>query len=155
MRRSWNRMESIPIASIDSQKELKQAINDWSEGNRHLKKLLWTCYNNNVVTSGCHSGHGKGVPYIDFDYQGSNTEKLKQIISTTLSIGNSQIFIMFGGNPRSGADWYKTVINSCPLLVKDTKRFLIGLTKATENNVEIQDESVENLLNICALLMSI
>lgn len=152
MRKSYNRMESIPIDSITSEKELKRAINDWAEGSRPLKNLLWACYENNVKTSGCHSGHGRGLPYIDFDPDGSNREKLVQVLSTAHNFGNSQIFIMFNGNPYSGPDWYKTVIDTFPLIIKDARKFLVELTKAVSSEEKTIDIAIENLLNICDFL---
>ena len=147
MRRFWNRMESIPVNEL-TDKERKRAIDDWSEGNRYLKRLLWTCYENGVETSGCHSGHGRGTPYVDFRIDTSSREKIKSLVAAALSIGNGQVFAMFNGNPWSGPDWHRPIICTSPFKHKDSKKFLTRLCKAVEEN-EIQDEAIENFINIC------
>ena len=43
----------------------EKAAIDFSEGNENLRKLLMYCFENNIKTSGCCSGHnGKTRPYI-------------------------------------------------------------------------------------------
>lgn len=152
MRESWNRMESIPIKTFISEKALKRAINDWAEGNRYLKNLLWACYENGIETSGCHSGHGRGTPYVDFRIDTTPREKIKPLVSAALSIGNGQVFAMFNGNPRSGPDWHRPTICMSPFKINDSKRFLKELCKAAKADEDVKDEAIENFMNICEFM---
>lgn len=141
-------MESIPVKSLGD-KELKQAITDWSEGNRHLKKLLWRCYKAGVETSGCHSGHRKSTPYVDFQIEGTARTKLRKILSSTLDLGDAEVFLSFGGNPWSGPDWYKPVVLTAPLKVEYTTIFFKSLIASLKEKKESQnDEIVKAFMDI-------
>lgn len=145
---TWNRMESIPINSL-SDKELKEAMKDWAEGNRHLEKLLWTCYETGVETSGCHSGHGIGIPYIDFRVDSSSRTKLENLLTATLGLGSAQVFLSFSGNPRSGPDWYMPTILVSPYRAKDTTKFFKKLCSSLKNNRKKNtDEFINEFMDI-------
>lgn len=98
----YNNIKSIPIESIPK-KEITKAIKEWSEGDKSMERLLWSCYNKNIKTCGCHAG---SRPYIEFKYQ-ENIEKIIPLIEVTQEQLDSQILIMVdGGNPFSGPEWY-------------------------------------------------
>lgn len=67
----YNNIKSIPIDSIPKE-EIKIAIKEWAEGDESMEKLLLTCYDKGIKTSGCHAGAGS---YIAFSYQ----EKINKI----------------------------------------------------------------------------
>lgn len=103
----YNHSNSIPVDSIPNY-EIAQAIKEWAEGDEAMEKLLWTCYDKNIKTDGCHAGAG---PYIDFNYQ-DKIEELSKLIDTTQKIKGSQVMISVdGGNPFSGPEWYLPYIS--------------------------------------------
>ena len=107
----WNCKKSIPVAEL-SEAELKEAIHEWAEGCDSLEELLWLCYNNGIKTNGCCAG-AHHFAYVDF-LLNEGKEKLLEVMSTAWKYGKINFFCQFYGNPRSGPDWYKTVINLSP-----------------------------------------
>ena len=64
-----------------------QDINEWSEGNEHLEKLLIACRENNVPSMFCCAGHGKNsTAYIVFKM---NKETIRKIYSIINSLKNT------------------------------------------------------------------
>ena len=99
----YNNMKSIPIDSLTLD-ELRVAIKEWSEDNESLEKLLWCCKNNNVETMGCHVSK---VSYLEIRINDSEKEILK-LMDVTFKKDDFQIILNpDGGNPFSGAEWYK------------------------------------------------
>lgn len=99
----YNNMKSIPIDSLTLD-ELRVAVKEWSEGNESLEKLLWCCKNNNVETMGCHVSK---VSYLEICINDSEKEILK-LMDVTFKKDDFQIILNpDGGNPFSGAEWYK------------------------------------------------
>lgn len=102
----YNHLKSIPIENIPSE-DMGRAIKEWSEGDESLEKFLWTCYQKNIKTSGCHAG---SHPYIDFVDQ-DNFERISCLLDVTEKTAGSNILLSVdGGNPFSGPDWYKPTI---------------------------------------------
>ena len=59
----------------------EKAANDFSEGNEALKKLLTFCFENDIKTSACCSGHnGKKKPYIQFVLNDKNIKAIMKIL---------------------------------------------------------------------------
>lgn len=62
-------------------------IENWSEGNEHLKNLLTSCRDNEVSSMYSCAGHGKGKPtYITVEMNEQTIEKIYNIISQTSDI---------------------------------------------------------------------
>jgi hypothetical protein len=150
----YNHKASIPIDSIPKE-EIGTAIEEWSEGNEHLKQLLWNCYNNGIKTNGCC---GDCAFYIDFSFP--NSEKLGTLFETMYSIPNTQISIHVDGAPNIFGDteWYKTVINFGVPQVKKEERLNAGnkmfdtLNNAFINNLN-EEKSIDNsILNLISFL---
>ena len=100
----YNNIKSIPIENI-SKGDLNQAIKEWAEGDEALERLLWSCYNNGIRTTGCHSGKR---PYLGIEYEEKNKDIISVIIDSTLDEKQSQVLITpDGGNPFSGPTWYR------------------------------------------------
>lgn len=100
----YNNMKSIPIESL-SDEELKEAIKEWAEGDEAMERLLWSCFNNGIKTSGCHAG---SRPYLGIEYEKESKEKIIQVIKTVMDEKESQVLLEpDGGNPFSGPSWYK------------------------------------------------
>ena len=102
----YNNITSIPIESIPKE-ELAQAIHEWAEGDEAMERLLWSCYNHGIETSGCHAG---ADPFLGF-YLNNETENISRILNTTNNIPFFQILLSpDGGNPFSGPNWQKPMI---------------------------------------------
>jgi len=98
----YNRIVSIPIDSIPKE-EISIAIKEWAEGDEAMERLLWTFYDKNIKTNGCHAG---ARPYIGFRYQKRINEVIP-LFDTILTIPGSQILASIdGGNPFSGPEWH-------------------------------------------------
>ena len=103
----YNNYESIPIDSL-KEEELKTAIKEWAEGSPAMEELLWTFYHSGIKTNGCHA---EARPFIGFNYDPQEKEKISRLMDAALSIKGSNISISpDGGNPFSGKDWYKPTI---------------------------------------------
>ena len=127
----WNYGCSIPILAL-SEAERKEAIHEWAEGNDSLERLLWNCYENKVVTNGCCAGEHHR-PYVDFLIEESSRDALKQILDAADNRSNYKaIFLMSGGNPYSGPDWYKPILGISPC--KERKSFFDDLNSYSENS---------------------
>lgn len=99
----WNHMKTIPIYSLTDE-ERKEAIKEWAEGNEHLEKLLWNCYNNGIETAGCHYGRSS---YFQIHVNDSN-DAVRRMLYKAKEIPKVQVLaVMEGHNPRSGPTWYE------------------------------------------------
>ena len=59
----------------------EEAAKDFSEGNEGLRKLLMYCFENNIKTIGCCSGHnGETTPYIAFELSDQNMQAILKIL---------------------------------------------------------------------------
>lgn len=97
----YNNMKSIPISSIPKN-EMKQAISEWAEGSKNMKKLLWNCLKNNVETNGCHA---EKRPYLEIIVNDSH-DKVKKMLREVEGINGAEVVIFpDGGNPLSGPNW--------------------------------------------------
>lgn len=108
---NWNRGASIPVSDLN-ESELKEAIHEWAEGCDSLEELLWLCHNNGLETNGCDAGNHH-YAYIDF-LLNDGSEKLLKVLSAAWEYGKVNFYCQFSGNPRSGPNWNKTVINISP-----------------------------------------
>ena len=116
----WNRMVSIPVNSL-THEELKEAIHEWAEGHEELEELLWTCYQEGIETAGSHVGeHGN---YFQFYADSNSTKQLNRIFSATESYGFAETHMMFGANPFSGPNWYRTHVDIECLLPEKVGEF--------------------------------
>lgn len=130
----YNRIQSIPVSSIPKE-EMAQAIKEWAEGDEAMERLLWACYNNGLITNGCHAG---AFPYISFNPQKDGKELLS-LFEVTQNEDDFQILITIdGGNPFSGPEWYLPNINfSNSTEYKDEADIYFDkLTQAIENKKE-------------------
>lgn len=75
--------ETIGNGKLDAQNEdEKLDIENWSEGNEHLKKLLESCRDNQVPSMYCCAGHGDGRPaYITVQMNEKTMGKIYHIMS--------------------------------------------------------------------------
>ena len=144
----YNSGASIPISSL-SDEELKTAIHEWAEGNDSLESLLWKCYKNGIETQGSHSGLNS---YLQIGLK-SHKDKLLKLLGTIHQLSDSDIFIQpNGGNPFSGADWYKPSISigSSTSTKEESDYFFNVLSNAIdEDNTKQADEDslILELLN--------
>lgn len=99
----YNHMESIAFSEIP-ENEIGQAIKEWSQGNKHMERLLWGCRINRVETMGCHP---LGRPYLDMTVNNSHN-KIRNMLNVAQTIPNSIVLLTpDGGNPLSGEKtWY-------------------------------------------------
>ena len=125
----WNSGASVPIHSLTSE-ELKDAIHEWSEGSEELERLLWTCYRRGLETGGCHIG--KYNNYLEFYISPESSEYLKRTLSVAESYGFAETFMMFGGNPLSGPNWYRTSISVDCLIPENVGGFYERINDALE-----------------------
>ncbi|MBQ9266935.1 MAG: hypothetical protein IJ217_01425 [Clostridia bacterium] len=129
----WNHGSSIPISSLD-EVQLKEAMKAWSEENPYMERLLWSCYNNNVVTSGCCVHE----LYLVLNVSNSSDTNLRRIIAAAEKFGNARLQLsMSASNPFSGPDWHQNF-----LIISTSKRnrknlFLQSLSEAFENHEDI------------------
>lgn len=104
---NYNNGSSVPAKELSS-KELKKAINAWSEGDKDLKNLLFTSYKLDLETSSCCAGSPYISYYLDDKKQINNIKKMLQLFRDEDDI---QILITpDGGNPFSGKNWYRPFI---------------------------------------------
>ena len=104
---NYNNGSSVPAKELSS-KELKKAINIWSEGDKDLKNLLFTSYKLDLETSSCCAGSPYISYYLDDKKQINNIKKMLQLFRDEDDI---QILITpDGGNPFSGKNWYRPFI---------------------------------------------
>ena len=126
----WNSGKSIPVYSLTPE-ELKEAIHEWAEGCEELEKLLWTCYRKGIETAGSHVG--KHNNYLDFYVNSNSVNQLKRVLSVAESYGFAETFMMFGGNPFSGPDWYRTHVDISCLIPENVREFYTCTTQVLEN----------------------
>lgn len=134
---TWNRIVSIPVKSL-TREELKEAIHEWAEGCDELEKLLWTCYEKGLETAGSHVG--KRNNYLDFYVASNSKNQLRKVLSVAEMYGFSETFMMFGGNPISGPEWYRTHVDVSCLIPENVAEFYRSITQALED--ETQEVSV-------------
>lgn len=100
----YNSSKTIPIDSL-SKEELKVAIKEWSEGIEGLERLLWSFYNKNIKTSGCHAGPHS---YIGLKYNSNYKDSIIKLFNYALLFkGTKTMLSPDGGNPFSGPSWYE------------------------------------------------
>lgn len=59
----------------------EKAANDFSEGNEILKELLKFCFENNIKTTSCCSGHnGNKRPYVQFEFDDNNMKAILKML---------------------------------------------------------------------------
>ena len=139
----WNRMVSIPVNSL-TQEELREAIHEWAEGCEELEKLLWTCYHKGIETGGSHVG--KHNNYFEFYVDFNSTSLLQRILSAAETYGFAETFMMFGGNPFSGPNWYRTNLCIECLIPEKVAEFY------SQVNHTLEDET-QNISARCFALM--
>ncbi|MBE5821488.1 MAG: hypothetical protein E7311_02730 [Clostridiales bacterium] len=144
---SWNDGSSIRISEL-KEEQVKQAIKEWSEGSEALEKLLWNCYKNKVITTGCDSGNHNHFPYLRFLIDESAQENVKKILLATDNFAQSEILIKFGGNPHSGPDWYKSSISVKPIRKEDANVFFSKINCVLQKKENDINEYVELLLSL-------
>ena len=150
----YNRSTSIPIDSIPKE-EITKAIEEWCEGNEHLKRLLWSCYNKGIKTDGCC---GDVAYYIEFSYP--NSDKLGSLFDAMYSIPDSEVLISVdGGNIFSTLEWDKSSIGfGVNHKVGTTERASVGNNifdrlNDTVNNTEDKEQNIDNsILNLISYL---
>ena len=126
----YNHIKSIPVDSIPKE-EIKQAIHEWAEGSKAMEKLLWTCYEKNIKTCGCHA---EARPWISFKYQ-DNLDRIIPLFYETQKVLDSQIVIMVdGGNPFSGPEW-------------DLSSIAVGINSIKEDEIEKYFDNLNTILN--------
>ena len=60
----------------------EQAARDFSEGNETLRQLLMHCFENNIETIGCCSGHdGQKMPYLGFKFNDKNMQAIIKMLA--------------------------------------------------------------------------
>ncbi len=98
----YNNGSSIPLEEVD---DIEEAIEHWAEGSTSLKKLLETCIlKEGIETNGCHYGIN---PYLDFSVNDKH-DIVAPLLTASAPNKKTQFLIMpDGGNPFSGALWYK------------------------------------------------
>ena len=130
----YNNMKSIMIDKL-SEKELNIAIKEWAENDNSLEKLLWSCYNNGVQTSGCHVG---AYSYLSIHVNDSKKEVIKLLDAFQKIKGTKIVIMPDGGNPFSGEDWYEPGLTFCfqKLYKKETDEILDSLTDTLNNKKE-------------------
>lgn len=77
----------------------EKAANDFSEGNEALKELLMFCFENDIKTTSCCSGHnGQKRPYIQFEFDDNNMNHILKMLKQ-LSLGDAIKDIAFTKQP--------------------------------------------------------
>lgn len=103
----YNNGSSIPIENL-SASELRESIKEWSEGNKALEQLLWTCLDNGVETHGSHVGPNS---YLDIIVNDSY-DKVRNMIYSVQDIDGFRLMCTpDGGNPFSSKYFYKASIS--------------------------------------------
>ena len=60
---------------------VEKAADDFSEGNETLKELLTFCFENDIKTTACCSGHnGQKMPYIQFEFNDKNMQPILKML---------------------------------------------------------------------------
>lgn len=95
---SFNNGKSLNIEEIN---DIEKAIEDFSEGNIYLQRLLLECYDNNIKTIACCAGHKEeeSFPYIAFSYSEKNEQILYYLMS---NLKDSGILFTYNNNSFSG-----------------------------------------------------
>lgn len=124
-------MVSIPVNRL-SEEELKEAIPEWSEGSPGLEHLLWRCYECKVATNGSDAGNHGHPAYVSYTIGESERENLVRILNATLRFANSDVYVTFYGNPWSGSDWHKGIIDTSPNKREDAEQFFEVLTSSLD-----------------------
>lgn len=147
---TWNHGASIPVSDL-TESELKEAIHEWAEGCDSLEELLWLCNQNGLETNGCDAGNHH-FAYIDFLLKEENA-KLMEIMSAAWNYGKCNFFCLFFGNPRSGRDWYKTVINLSPRKNADAVPLFNELCSVLKKEKSVSESQVcKKLLELIEFL---
>lgn len=82
-----------------------EAANDFSEGNEGLRKLLMYCFENDIQTIGCCSGHnGESTPYIAFELNDQNMQPILKMLKN-LKVTNSIECLILTKQPGSIANF--------------------------------------------------
>ena len=114
-----------------------------------MEELLLLCNKNGWPTSGCDAGNHGHHPYLDFNLE-NGFKKLEKVISAVWNFKEgSGIDILFGGNPKSGPDWYKTTVDIYPAKKKDAELFWQELVEV------VNTEKYDPLTNSCQYLLKI
>ena len=122
----WNSGVSVPVHAL-THDELKEAIHEWAEGSEKLERLLWTCYEKGLETGGCHIGPYSN--YLEFYVNTNSAEQLKKVLATAESYGFTEAFMMFGGNPLSGPNWYRTSLAVDCLIPENVDEFYARINR--------------------------
>jgi len=146
----YNNIKLIPIDSIPKD-EIKIAIKEWAEGDNSMEKLLLTCYDKGIKTSGCHAGAGS---YIAFSYQ-EKINKISCLLSCIEKFPGSQILVCIdGGNPFSGPEWFipDITIGFDTEYDDETDRYLDMLTETLKN--DNNEEKIHPLFDLIEFLIN-
>lgn len=96
---SFNNGKSLNIEELT---DVEKALEDFSEGNVYLQKLLLECYSNNIKTVACCAGHKEeeSFPYIAFSYSNENEQALYYLMSKLKDFG---VLFTYNANSFSGS----------------------------------------------------
>lgn len=149
MERKYNNLSSFDIFKL-SDEELKDAIHEWAMEDVSLEKLLWKCYNNGVVTHGCHVGP---MSYLSLsaDYE---VEKVKNMINSVYQTdGFSLLIAPDGGNPFSGDIFYKPDLSIVFLKTHNQKmadELLDKMSCSIDQNVVCDNDIINSFIDLYA-----
>ncbi len=148
----YNHIKSIPIESIPRE-ELSQAIKEWAEGYDFLERLLWSLYNNNLKTDGCHAGT---KTYVGLVYEKEKPDELSVVLNASLAQKDSQVLMSpDGGNPLSGPDWYKPniAVGAETPYEEDGKKFCDNVSEAIDNKKAESDLDLSSVITLLDFLI--
>ena len=112
-RSEWYTAKSVPISEIPKE-ELDDAFHAFTNNNQIMVDLLWTCYNNGILTLGNHIRENSYFGYLEIDYCSSNREALKKLINICLNLGKCGFGTNCFGNVFSGPTWDNPTISISP-----------------------------------------
>jgi len=103
---NYNTGASILISDIPAN-EMDRAIKEWSQGNLSMERLIRTCLENGVETTGSHVGPNS---YLSLFVNNSH-EKVKKMLKALQEVEGTYVSVdPDGGNPLSGPGWYKSYL---------------------------------------------
>lgn len=90
------------VSNIEEITDIEKAIEDFSEGDIYLQKLLLECYYNNIKTVACCAGHKEDecFPYIAFSCCDENEQVLYYLMT---KLKDSGVLFTFNKNSTSAS----------------------------------------------------
>ena len=109
--RKYNNRKAIPVESLKKE-ELKEAVHEWAEGSEGLEKLIWSCINLEMETSGSnYKTRGSYLEMWTDKYTEEKKELLYRLLYTNIKYPDSDLALApDGGNPYSGPNWSRPYI---------------------------------------------